>query len=98
MFLEEECGDDNDEEIRRQLAEMEQKMRQMKEKLKKPKDTEKAKPISSQRDEKKNMVEVDLFSSPGTNAAGDKKLKSPVKTQPLKVMSFSRRVFIFATR
>ena len=34
---------------------------------------------------KSSQIEVDLFSSSGTNDSNNRKLKSPVKTQPLKV-------------
>jgi len=80
-------NDDEDQELQRQLAEMERKMKEMKDKLNKSKEKKKAEApvaVKENSSQNKNMVEVDLFSSPGTNASNERKLKSPVKTQPLK--------------
>ena len=43
---------------------------------------------------KSSQIEVDLFSSSGTNDSNNRKLKSPVKTQPLKVGFWGSRSYL----
>ncbi|XP_023338992.1 protein MCM10 homolog [Eurytemora carolleeae] len=48
--------------------------------------------------EKKRFQNVDIFSSPGTNAAHIRTLKSPVKTQPHKEAEKEKRAVVYEAR